>query len=111
MPGFSCRAYPPRQGDREHIEEDEVVEFLITYHCLDDEKAKADLTDKPFADKDTVWLLFCLLKDADCLDRVRFKYYKNGALNAKYLRMSFSKKLLKAAYELAESDSIKEWIK
>ena len=87
-----------------HCEPDKAVEFLIKYHSIDDDIAKKDLAQLDFADKEEMWLLYCILKDADGLDRVRFKYYGNGALDEKYLRLKRSKKLLNVAYKLLESD-------
>ena len=49
-------------------------------------------------------LLYQILKDADALDRVRFKYYGHGALDEKFLRLKISKKLVSVAYALLASD-------
>jgi len=96
---------------RTHIGEDSIVEFLITYHCLDDAQAKEEIATFGFADVDTVWTLYCLLKDADCLDRVRFKYFGKGALDVRYLRMPFSKDFLPIAYRLFEDDVVEDVLK
>lgn len=87
-----------------HYGREEKVEFLIKYHSLDDEVAKNDLKDLEFEHKERLWLLYEILKDADALDRVRFKYYGNGALDEKFLRLDYSKKLVSVAYKLLESD-------
>ena len=89
---------------KEHCEADEKVEFLIKYHSIDDDIAEKDLAKYNFADPKEMWLLYSILKDADALDRVRFKYYGNGALDEKFLRLKRSKNLLNVAYKLLESD-------
>lgn len=89
---------------REHYGEDKAVEFLIKYHSLDDEVAKNDLKRLDIANKERLWALYEVLKDADALDRVRFKYYGKGALDEKFLRLDYSKKLVSIAYKLLASD-------
>lgn len=91
---------------RQHCGEDQKVEFLIKYHSLDDEEAMQDLAKMDFAaqEKDELLLLYQILKDADALDRVRFKYYGHGALDEKFLRLKISKKLVSVAYALLASD-------
>ena len=89
---------------REHCGEDEAVEFLIKYHSLDDEMAAAALLKSNFACKEEMWFLYQILKDADALDRVRFKYYGNGALDEKFLRLECSKEMVGVAYKLLASD-------
>ena len=89
---------------KEHCEPDEKVEFLIKYHSIDDDVAEKDLAKYNIANAEEMWLLYSILKDADALDRVRFKYYGNGALDEKFLRLDRSKRLLNVAYKLLESD-------
>lgn len=92
------------QWYREHYGENKAVEFLIKYHSLDDEQAYKDLAEYHFADEDEIRLLYCVLKDADALDRVRFKYFGQGALDKRFLRLPRSKELLGVAYKLLQSD-------
>lgn len=68
--------------------------FLIEYHCLDDRKALADLKTSNIRDKERVWLLYTILKDADALDRVRFGM---RAVDPKYFRNEMAHKLLPTA--------------
>lgn len=68
--------------------------FLIEYHCLDDRKALADLKASNIRDKERVWLLYTILKDADALDRVRFGM---RAVDPKYFRNEMAHKLLPTA--------------
>ena len=76
------------------IDDDPAVGFLIQYHCIDDDVAYADLESSEMPDKDRVWLLYTILKDADALDRVRFGLRE---LNPKYLRNKMAHKLLPVA--------------
>lgn len=68
--------------------------FLIEYHCLDDRKALADLKASNIRNKERVWLLYTILKDADALDRVRFGM---RAVDPKYFRNEMARKLLPTA--------------
>lgn len=68
--------------------------FLIEYHCLDDRKALADLKVSNIRNKERVWLLYTILKDADALDRVRFGM---RAVDPKYFRNEITHKLLPTA--------------
>ena len=68
--------------------------FLIEYHCLDDRKALADLKASNIRNKERVWLLYTILKDADALDRVRFGM---RAVDPKYFRNEITHKLLPTA--------------
>ncbi len=64
--------------------------FLIEYHCLDDRKALKALKASNIRDKERVWLLYTILKDADALDRVRFGM---RAVDPKYFRNEMAHKL------------------
>lgn len=68
------------------------VEFLITYHCKEDSEAQERLKTLNIGkrDKDYLWLLFCILKDADALDRYRFGIHD---LDVNYLRLPNSIRL------------------
>lgn len=68
--------------------------FLIKNHCLDDRKALADLKASNIRNKERVWLLYTILKDADALDRVRFGM---RAVDPKYFRNEMAHKLLPTA--------------
>lgn len=68
--------------------------FLIEYHCLDDRKALKALKASNIRDKERVWLLYTILKDADALDRVRFGM---RAVDPKYFRNEMAHKLLPTA--------------
>lgn len=65
--------------------------FLIEYHCLDDRKALTDLKASNIRNKERVWLLYTILKDADALDRVRFGM---RAVDPKCFRNEITHKLL-----------------
>lgn len=71
-----------------------VTSFLIEYHCIDDRKALANLKASSIRDKERVWLLYTVLKDADALDRVRFGM---RAVDPKYFRNEMAHKLLPTA--------------
>ncbi len=51
--------------------------------------------------KNRVWQLYCIVKDADALDRVRFGMGGDG-LDVKYLREELSKRLIPMACKLQE---------
>lgn len=74
-----------------------IVEFLMLYHCKDDAIAKAELNKYNFKDSNKVWNLFKILKDADALDRVRFGIRD---LDLNYLRLEVSKSLTLVSVEL-----------
>ena len=59
-----------------------------------DRKALADLKASNIRDKERVWLLYTILKDADALDRVRFGM---RAVDPKYFRNEITHKLLPTA--------------
>ena len=71
------------------------MKFLVTYHCIDDRQAEADLEKVDTAARVRTWRLFGVLKDADGLDRVRI-----NDLNIKYLRNPESLRLAGLAREL-----------
>ena len=73
---------------------DSATAFLIEYHCLDDRKALVDLKASNIRNKERVWLLYTILKDADALDRVRFGM---RAVDPKYFRNEMAHKLLPTA--------------
>ena len=58
--------------ERQANNPDSITRFLIQYHCIDDDASMQVLDKMRFHDKDSVTLLYKILKDADALDRVRF---------------------------------------
>ena len=68
--------------------------FLIKYHCIDDDVAYTALGKSDIPNKDRVWLLYTILKDADALDRVRFGMRE---IDPKYFRNKMAVQLLPAA--------------
>lgn len=82
----------------------DIVEFLIVFHCKPDVAARKFLGMKQLGiDNDRVWLLYQILKDADALDRIRF----NG-LDTKYLRLEKSHELIEIATYMIEIDKQKK---
>ena len=78
----------------------DVVEFLIVFHCKSDSVAKKFLDSKELSmPEERVWLLYQILKDADALDRIRF-----GGLDTKYLRLKKSHELIEIAKYMIERD-------
>ena len=72
-----------------------ISDFIITYHCIDDSRAEADLHILPNVFHERTWRLFRILKDSDGLDRVRI-----GDLDVHYLRNPESARLAELAHEL-----------
>ena len=73
----------------------EILKFIVTYHCIDDNRAEADLAQLDSAARERTWRLFGVLKDADGLDRVRIR-----DLDVRYLRNPESALLAGLAEEL-----------
>ena len=73
-----------------------ILEFLMSYHCKDDDVAIRRFKKANFKNKKEVLELFCILKDADALDRVRFGIMD---LDMNYLRLDVSKTLTLLSYE------------
>ena len=82
----------------------EVVNFLCTFHCKADEDARA-YWQAHFdgEDKELVWTAFEIMKDADALDRVRFGRHCEDYLKVSFLHSDTSRKLVPAAMQLALS--------
>ena len=76
--------------------QNKIIEFLMSYHCKNDEYATRKLKKAKFNNKKEVLQLFCILKDADALDRVRFGILD---LDMNYLRLEVSKTLTLVSYE------------
>ena len=78
-----------------------LAEFLIKYHCIDDDIALKDLeSNNLIADKTRAKLLFKIIKDADALDRFRFGLKD---LDVNMLRLESSKRLMLFAYKAVDS--------
>lgn len=84
---------------RQAYGDDPIVGFLITCHCKSDEEAKAALPgcENP-AD---LWKAYCVLKDADALDRVRLPL--NEQMDPELLHFPYSEKLAAVASELQQT--------
>ena len=80
--------------------EDEVLKFLMEYHCKDDKLAYEYLEKSKISDKENTLLMYKILKDADALDRVRFGIRD---LDINDLRLNESKKLLLVAQQCLNS--------
>jgi len=75
-----------------------ILEFIVTFHCIGDDKAFAALGSIPPGWRERAWRLLGLLKDADGLDRVRIY-----DLDVRYLRNPEALRLERLAYELLEA--------
>lgn len=66
--------------------ENSVVKFLIENHCVGDEEARKNL-EQSFQEKDRerVFELLGILKDADALDRMRFGFGSRDYIRTEYL--------------------------
>ena len=77
-------------------EEEEVMEFLMTYHCRNDKEAESAWNRMEDGEtKEMIKRLFPVFKDADALDRVRI-----GDLDPTYLRTPEAKKRLQFAEDV-----------
>lgn len=74
---------------------DTLLKNLMIYHCMSDQDA---LRTNYFTKKEE-WMLYLILKDADALDRQRFRI---DELDISFLRLPFSKDLLFAAFQLTK---------
>lgn len=75
---------------------DDIVSFLIKYHCRSDAEGYAEIGKKPIlnAQKERVTMLYNIFKDADALDRVRLGIRD---LDVNQLRCSESHQLTQVA--------------
>lgn len=91
-------------------DDDGFIEFLMTYHCLPDEQAKAEMK-KTVAEEDqhNLWLCYQILKDADAIDRWRFGHTCVDFFNVDFFRLKESKALVAVGKWLNEDglDSLK----
>lgn len=86
---------------KEHGYSNPVAEFLIKYHCIDDNIALKDLeSNNLITNKTRAKLLFKIIKDADALDRFRFGLKD---LDVNMLRLESSKRLMLFAYKSVDS--------
>lgn len=69
--------------------ENEILEDLLIYHCLEDDIFLKRIEKYKSCDRDTIIKLMYVLKDAGAIDRIRMK-----DLNIKYLRLEESKLLI-----------------
>ncbi len=71
-------------------------------HSMDDSKKERIFNNYKYENADISYdkfvLLDTILKDADALDRTRFKQTSNAALKEKFLRMDYSRELISLAY-------------
>lgn len=58
--------------ERSEFGDNDIVKFLIEYHCIEDNIALEALNNSNIEDKVRVKRLFSIFKDADALDRLRF---------------------------------------
>ena len=86
---------------RDLAETNPVAEFLMEFHCRDEEQAK-EFMEKNFAaeDQPLVWLDYEILRDADALDRWRFGRACEDFVDMKYLHLEESKKMMPIAAKL-----------
>ena len=84
--------------------ENKMVKFLTTYHCRHDKDAREYWEDNFTGDmSDSIWKAFCILKDADALDRVRFGNLSRDFLDVNTLRTETAKSLVPCAFQLAKA--------
>ena len=86
---------------RQEHGENRAVQFLTTYHCRADKEAR-EYWERNFCGKDAkyLWTAFCVLKDADALDRVRFGNLSRDYLDVNTLRTETAKGLVPVAHQL-----------
>lgn len=72
----------------------DIIKFIIANHNIEDEEAIQNLKQYQYEDENKIIFIFKIFKDADGLDRVRFK-----DLNVKYLRKNISEKMLMFSYQ------------
>lgn len=66
--------------------ENSVVKFLIENHCVGDEEARKNLEQSfPEKDRERIFELLGILKDADALDRMRFGFGSRDYIRTEYL--------------------------
>ena len=75
--------------------DNDIVKFLIEYHCIDDDLAMKALEESNIENKVKAKKLFSIFKDADALDRLRFGIRE---LDFTYLRSKEAIRMMLFAY-------------
>lgn len=75
-----------------------IIGFLMTYHCKSDEEAKVALPN--CENPADLWKAYCVLKDADALDRVRLPLEEK--MDPNLLHFPYTEKLAGVASELLQ---------
>ncbi|WCF11429.1 HD domain-containing protein (plasmid) [Paenibacillus thiaminolyticus] len=95
-----------RMGEKEGYElkvlnrdEENIVRFLVEYHCRDDRDGKLALDNMHLGSqmKELYWRLYLIFKDCDGLDRVRLSV---DELDVEYFRTTEAKERLLLAHQL-----------
>jgi HD superfamily phosphodiesterase len=76
-------------------EDKNIINFIIIYHCIDDDKAIEDLHNYDIDNKALALKLYKAFKDCDALDRVRV-----DLLDINYLRFEQTKKYIPFAWNI-----------
>lgn len=74
----------------------DIIKFVITSHCVDDDKFDKMLDYFKIKDKNLALKIVNIIKDADALDRVREYPY----LDIRYLRVESTKKMVDFSYKI-----------
>lgn len=94
------------------MEDKNILKAICVGHSIDDREFESIMQEFNIEEKDKCIRLFEILKDADALDRVRLKYSEeeiqtlrvdDSIIDLNYLRTSYSKMMIPAAYELYEN--------
>lgn len=94
------------------IEDKKILKAICVGHSIDDKKFNNIMQEFEIKEKDRCIKLFEILKDADALDRARLKYSEieiqllkvdDSIIDMNYLRTTYSKMMIPAAYELYEN--------
>lgn len=80
-------------------EEEDIVRFLVEYHCRNDEDGQAALRKKHLHSKarERYWRLYLIFKDCDGLDRVRLPL---DELDVRFFRTEQAKERIVLAYQV-----------
>lgn len=99
----SYQIYRKENGDNP------VVKFLIENHCVEDEEASVNLEKSfPEDERERVFELLGILKDADALDRVRFYYNSKDYIKEDYLHDKEAVRLIGIA-TFMQSQTVDVW--
>lgn len=79
-----------------------ILKCLCDSHSLSDNKFDQIVKDYEIEDVTSFRKLYNILKDADALDRTRFRKTASSALKTAFLRLSYSKDLVEFAYKVNE---------